>query len=163
MKIIDILREEAARGGYTVEELRADDRTLRVTKLRQYAMWRARNETGRSLKEIGRMFRRDHTSVHHGWQKIEAMTPEERLALPPKFAPPPVKVVKPVTYRPRPRLYYPGADCSYGHGGRRYIATGVCVECKRLRDLRSRQNAKAKSLDAGNGREATGFGCAGVE
>lgn len=92
MKIHDVLREEAARGGYTVEQLQVKNFRPRISKLRQYAMWRARKETGRSFKAIGLAFDRDHTTVLHAYQKIEAMGPAERLALPPL----PVEPVKPV-------------------------------------------------------------------
>lgn len=165
MKIIDIIKEEAARGGYTVEELRADDRTQRITKLRHYAMWRARNETGRSLKEIALMFKRDHTTVFSGWKKIEALPPHERATLLPLPPPPPVKlrVARPATYKPRPQLYYPGPDCIRGHGAQRYIATGACVKCALLRGQRRRQYAKSKNMDARDGRTADTFSCLAVE
>ena len=163
MKILDIIKEEAARGGYTVEELRSDDRTLRITKLRHYAMWRARNETGRSLSEIGLMFRRDHTTVLSGWKKIEALPPQERATLRPLLPPPIVRVVKPSAYKPRLQLYYPGPDCVRGHGAQRYIATGECVECKRLKGIRRRRYAKSKSLDDRDGRTVEALSCIAAE
>ena len=31
-------------------------------------------------------------------------------------------------------LTYPGKPCIHGHGTRRYVSTGRCVECERLRE-----------------------------
>ena len=146
MKIIDIIREDAARGGYTVEQLLAKDNTARVRKLRQYAMWRARNETKRSWTAIGFAFKRDHTTVLHGCRRIEAMKPEERLALPDR--PPEAKP---------PTEFYVGRDCANGHGGLRYAKTNLCVGCRKLYGRRARERAKT-DMDTRDGR-AVGVSC----
>ena len=48
---------------------------------RQVAMWLARHATPCSLPEIGRAFDRDHTTVMHGIERVEA-----RMAEDPGFA-----------------------------------------------------------------------------
>jgi hypothetical protein len=156
MKILDIIKQEAARGGYTVAQILADDRTLRITKLRQYAMWRARAETKRSLAEIGLMFKRDHTTVLYAYQKIEAMRPDTRAALPPLFQLPPRFVSQ--SYGAR---RYLGGECPRGHGRLRYVANGGCVECKRLNNWATR-HAK-NSLGTRDGRADKTLGCVAVE
>jgi hypothetical protein len=156
MKILDIIKEEAARGGYTVAQILADDRTLRITKLRQYAMWRARAETSRSLAEIGLMFKRDHTTVLYAYQKIEAMRPDARVALPPTFPVPPRFAS--ISYGAR---RYLGRECSRCHGRERYVANSGCVECKRLNNWTTR-HAK-NSLGTRDGRADKALGCVAVE
>jgi len=151
MKILDIIKEEAARGGYTVAQILADDRTLRITKLRQYAMWRARTETKRSWVAIGFAFRRDHTTILHGYRRIAAMAPEERLTLP---ARPPE--VKPLTE------FYTGRDCGKGHGGLRYAKTNLCVGCRKLQGRRTRERAKT-DMDKRNGRGNANLSCVAAE
>lgn len=150
MKIIDIIREEAARGGYTVEELLAKDGTARVSKLRQYAMWRARTETKRSWVAIGFAFRRDHTTILHGYRRIAAMGVEKRLALPDIPSP------------KLPTKFYLGKDCINGHGGLRYAKTGMCVGCRRLQRKRTREREKA-NLDKRDGRGNANLGCVAAE
>ena len=70
--IMPILKEEATRAGLTVEQFIGHNRAKRFYEPRQYAMWRAKKETGRSFSEIGRVFKRDHSPVMHAYQKIEA-------------------------------------------------------------------------------------------
>lgn len=134
-RVLPIAKEEAARAGYTLEELIADDRTKRVTLVRQYAMWRAREETGRSWWEIARVFQRDHTTVIHAYRKIEAMPPEMRSVFPttklPKVVPP--KQPKKARDRFTFAATFPGNPCRHGHSGRRYVSSGYCVECKSIK------------------------------
>lgn len=72
--IKQIIGETAAEFGYTVTELLSHRRTSRLCFVRQYAMWRCRNETPRSLPEIARRFGgRDHTTCLHAVRKIDAL------------------------------------------------------------------------------------------
>lgn len=49
-------------------------RTANIVRPRQVAFWLARHMTPCSLPEIGRQIGdRDHTTVLHGWQKIERL------------------------------------------------------------------------------------------
>lgn len=138
-KIHTIIREEAARAGYTFDELLKDDRSLRITKVRQYAMWRARKETTRSLKEISTVFKRDHSCIVNAVHKFDAMSPEERLHLPPK---PRIKIPR------KPAQFIDGKPCPHGHGTRRYVMTRKCVECCKIRDkIRSKTRIRAKPGD----------------
>lgn len=51
--------------------LRGRQRTQEVVLARHVAMYLCRELTGRTLKEIGREFRRDHSTVTHGIRRIE--------------------------------------------------------------------------------------------
>ncbi len=136
--VLPIFKEEAVRNGLTLEQLLTKTkRTHFYVRIRQYAMWRARNETGRSYPEIARVVGMDHTTVIHGCAVIESLPPEQR------------GVVK----RPRvrrsqkPTETYVGKPCLHGHGGLRYVANGVCVECNGIRRRRRYHAEKLKAAE----------------
>ncbi len=57
--------------GVSLDLLRSRLRTKPVAHARQVAMYLCRENTKASLTQIGRKFgNRDHTTVHHAWQKI---------------------------------------------------------------------------------------------
>lgn len=124
--VLPILREEAARNGYTVEELIARDNHAHVTAVRQYAMWRAKKETGRPLVEIARFFLRDHTTVLYACRKLEAIPSELRGVFPPRL-------LRRRQRDPSYGLKFEGKPCPHGHV-LRYWSTGQCVECRLTRD-----------------------------
>ena len=67
--------------GVKVQDLRAKTRTKAVAFPRQVAMYLARQLTSDSFAEIGKSFGgRDHTTVLHAVNKIEALLQED-----PKF------------------------------------------------------------------------------
>lgn len=127
--VLPIIREEAARAGYTFEELLSDNRHAHIVAVRQYAMWRARKETARSWWEIGRYFHRDHTTIMHGYYKVEGLPPECRGVFTER------PLVKPKSQKPRYGTYQ-GKPCRNGHDGLRFIANGGCVHCRRARERR---------------------------
>ncbi len=55
----------------SLEELRGRSRRRRVVRPRQIAMYLCRLYTDASLKEIGQVFRRDHTTVLHAIESVE--------------------------------------------------------------------------------------------
>lgn len=61
------LREACAESGYTVEQVmgKSGQKDLKLTYLRQ-DIWLEFREEGMSLAEIGRFFKRDHTTVLYG-------------------------------------------------------------------------------------------------
>ncbi|MBX3506917.1 MAG: hypothetical protein KF895_15670 [Parvibaculum sp.] len=68
------------------EQLLNDQRQMALVEARHAAFWAAKRFTHRSLPAIGRVFRRDHTSVLHGARRIERLRQEDpsvaaRLAL----------------------------------------------------------------------------------
>lgn len=136
--VLPIIREEAARNGYSFEELISDNRHGHITAVRQYAMWRARKETERSYCEIGRFFQRDHTTIMHGVYKVENIAPEYRGVFTNRPPPP-----KPPANRYKGHGTYQGGPCRNGHDGLRYISNGSCVNCKRARDRLRRYRAEA--------------------
>lgn len=79
--IADIQRLVAAHYGFSVEHLRSPERPRMLSHVRWVAMYLARTHTKKSLTQIGRAFRRDHTTVLHGLRSIE-----QRKATDPKFA-----------------------------------------------------------------------------
>ena len=65
--------------------LKGHKRLATITHARHIAMWLARHLTNGSWNQIGRVFRKDHTSVMHGVKRINRMMVEnvvvrERIA-----------------------------------------------------------------------------------
>ena len=67
----DVQRAVCAHYRIAAREFYSDDRSQRVAHPRQLAMYLARTLTGRSLHQIGRRYRRDHTTVLHGARQAE--------------------------------------------------------------------------------------------
>lgn len=55
----------------TKEDIIDKGRTQEITSLRMVAMWLLRRNTPASLKDIGNMFNRDHTTVIHACFAID--------------------------------------------------------------------------------------------
>ena len=105
----EIIEITARTYGVSLEELRGPSRRRRVVRPRQVAMYLARQCTNATLKEIGRFFRRDHSSVVYA---VEVM--EKRLVERPQLR----YELEALTSRIRP----PRSDHSDGcstHGTRR--------------------------------------------
>ena len=58
---------------YGLSDIRQPSQKRAVARPRQVAMYVARQMTGRSYPMIGRMFHRDHATVHFGICKVEAL------------------------------------------------------------------------------------------
>lgn len=72
-----IMETTAARFGFTVEELRAQDRRRPLVMARQIAMYLFRELTELSYPEIAKEFGgRDHTTIIYGFDKIKALMKE---------------------------------------------------------------------------------------
>lgn len=71
--IADIQRSVAAHFGLTVGMLTGPRRARAIARPRQMAMYLASVKTNKSLPQIGRAFRRDHTTVMHGIRVIERL------------------------------------------------------------------------------------------
>lgn len=69
----DIIKEEINRYKISLDYLRSDTRTGRLTKIRHYIIWRARTETGASFPQLGQLFNRDHTSVLYAYKKTDKL------------------------------------------------------------------------------------------
>lgn len=65
MFVADIKRAVSAHYGISEDDLLSDSRQRRLARPRQVGMYLARELTGKSLPEIGRMFCRHHATVHH--------------------------------------------------------------------------------------------------
>lgn len=64
--IAEIIRSAATRHGTTTDEIRGTSRGFKLVAARQEAMYLCAEQTPYSLTQIGRFFRRDHTTVLHG-------------------------------------------------------------------------------------------------
>jgi len=73
----DILRITAQAYSLDVDALRGRSRRRSVVRPRHFAIYLCRRYTDHSLKEIGRAFRRDHTSVMHAIRSVEQRTAAE--------------------------------------------------------------------------------------
>jgi len=60
----------------SLEELCGRSRRRRIVQPRQFAMYLCRKYTNASLKDIGRAFERDHTSVIYAIDVVERRTVE---------------------------------------------------------------------------------------
>jgi len=137
-----IIAEEAARGGYSVDEILSQKQTKRLRSVRQYAMWRAHKETKCSLVDLGEAFDRDHSSVLHTIRRVEAMAPDLRGV----FSPcPKVRIRQKIIPRPRKVAEtYQGRPCGYGHSGLRYRVNRRCIECNAIGVARRYWQRKAE-------------------
>ena len=74
----DVIATVAEKCGVTSEAMKGRNRAQEIVMPRQIAMYLMREETGASLAEIGRALGgRDHTTVIHGIEKIEARLQED--------------------------------------------------------------------------------------
>ena len=74
----DITRVVADHYSLSLDILRSKVRTKQVAHARQMAMFVCREHTRASLNQIGGRFGgRDHTTVHHAWQKIRDMISQD--------------------------------------------------------------------------------------
>jgi chromosomal replication initiator protein len=74
----DVITTVAEKCGVTSEAMKGRNRAQEIVMPRQIAMYLMREETGASLAEIGRALGgRDHTTVIHGIEKIEARLQED--------------------------------------------------------------------------------------
>lgn len=71
IKLAEVIKLVSAYYDISIDLLRSKTRTKQVAHARQVAMYLCRELTGASLNQIGQRFGgRDHTTVHHAWQKI---------------------------------------------------------------------------------------------
>ena len=68
-----IIAEVAMATGVKRSEIMGGSRVRHIVSARHLAMWRARNETDMSLPAIGRVFRRDHTSILHAIRRMDGI------------------------------------------------------------------------------------------
>lgn len=127
--IAQIIQEEATRGGYTAKELLAGSRRAHISAVRQYAIWRARRETGRSWNELALIFKRDHTTLIYAYNKVDSQPVGVRGVFDAK---PVYKVPKPF----KPATTFQGKPCIHGHNGTRFTSSGKCVACTYEGELR---------------------------
>ena len=74
LTLADVLRAASDYYGISTDALQSKVRTKQVAHARQMAMYICREHTQASLSQIGIRFgKRDHTTVHHGWQKISRL------------------------------------------------------------------------------------------
>lgn len=78
--IASIIAAVAARHQLKPEQIIAQDRHRQLARPRMEAYWLARQVTDKSLPELGRVFKRHHTTVLHGIRAVEAMASVEHKA-----------------------------------------------------------------------------------
>lgn len=76
-----VVSEVCAFYGVALHDLMSKTRSATVRRARCVAYWATRNTTKLSLKEIGIMFGRDHTTVLHGIRRGEVFATVDRFAL----------------------------------------------------------------------------------
>jgi len=72
MTIKEIIEQVAAVTGVPADVILGKGRVRRIARARQVAMVLSRELTGQSYPRIGRAFRRDHSTVIHATQQVEA-------------------------------------------------------------------------------------------
>jgi chromosomal replication initiator protein len=70
--VSDIQQTVAAYFGLHAATMTSSDRRSHITRARQIAMYLASELTGHSIAEIGRRFKRDHTTVLHAMKAVAA-------------------------------------------------------------------------------------------
>jgi len=60
----------AADFGYTMEQIRGDARDAAISKCRHHIFYALR-ERGLPFSQIGKICKKDHTSVIHGYRKVQ--------------------------------------------------------------------------------------------
>jgi len=65
-----IIKLCAERFGFSVSEILSGRRRRPLTRARQAAMWISHEATARSFPELGRAFRRDHTTIMHAIRHV---------------------------------------------------------------------------------------------
>ncbi len=73
-----IIEETGKCYGIEVDDIMSSTRIKEVTMARQVAMYIIRQLTKLSLKDIGRVFGRDYTTVIHSLEKVEGLIKEDR-------------------------------------------------------------------------------------
>jgi chromosomal replication initiator protein len=68
-----IQRVVCARYGVALVDLLSERRTRYVARARQIAVWLCRHATPLSLPQIGRAFRRDHTTILYSVNHVDAL------------------------------------------------------------------------------------------
>lgn len=76
-----LMRVAASVCEMSLTTLYSEQRTWRVAKARQIGLWLCRRFTLRSLTEIGRRTRRDHTTVLHAGRRVDAVIAERKIAV----------------------------------------------------------------------------------
>lgn len=77
----DIVEEISELSGVPVAEIMSRRRGVwQISRSRQYAMWLIRKRMGLSYPEIGRFFRRDHTTVIHAVRAVNRRLYDARSA-----------------------------------------------------------------------------------
>lgn len=71
--------EEAEKGGVSLEAIIGDSRDLRTTRARWMAMYRAKKELGASYSAIGRILNKDHSTVLHAVQRMDAVNENSQV------------------------------------------------------------------------------------
>lgn len=66
----ELVREASQLSGVPVSEIMGKTRKQPITRIRQYAMWKARQQNY-TLEAIGHFFGRDHTTIAHAVERID--------------------------------------------------------------------------------------------
>ncbi len=77
LTVLDVQSAVAWRFDMTVEKLLSKWRHRQVAHPRMVAMYLAREHTEHSYPILGRLFRRDHTTVLHGVRKVRKLRAED--------------------------------------------------------------------------------------
>ncbi len=79
-KVKDIILQVCRVSGFSYIDIISHRRHAPLVLARQFAMWRAKNETARSYPDIGRRFGgRDHSTGIHAVQKIDRLIAAELI------------------------------------------------------------------------------------
>jgi hypothetical protein len=76
----DVIEAVCERFDTTIDDLAAPDRTYAAAYPRMVLYYLAREVAGETLVNIGRAVQRDHSTVHHGWDKMSRRINASRSA-----------------------------------------------------------------------------------
>lgn len=145
----DVIEMTALHFGLTVNEITSPGREARIVRPRQVGFYIASKLTPVGFKEIGRRFGlRDHSSVIHGCDKIqaalEAAQPETMAAVEKLMGA--LRAIYPKAAHPPPRHAAIAPSATYPANGLRWSAEEKALLVKRLRDENKSRAEVAREL-----------------
>ena len=77
--ISDVMQATVELTGFSAATLRSKKRNADLSEARQFLMYVARKNTGKSFPQLGRALNRDHTAIIYGVRKVDQLAKKDVL------------------------------------------------------------------------------------